>query len=75
MSIEDISKKALAIDAAEIRRPEDFFGTLQILVAKRLFWTEIAQWMQDNTEFYRSSTFWKKLYTEETDRRKPVSAK
>ncbi len=29
---------------------------------KGLGWTEIENWMRDNTEFYRSGTFWKGIY-------------
>ncbi len=30
---------------------------------KGLGWSEIAGWMRDHTEFYRSGTFWKNIYS------------
>ncbi len=50
------------------REPSAMLPVIDILLnEKGMFWTEIARWLYENTEFYRSAPFWKKLYTERRD--------
>jgi hypothetical protein len=62
--LEEIFAKADALPSRpKPRIVEDMIPLItKLRDEKQLSWTDIASWMNNNTEFNRSSSFWSKLY-------------
>lgn len=60
-----ILEKASSLPSlAPVRSEKDMLPVIKVLHEKGMFWTEIEQWMRDNTEFYRAAGFWKRMFVE-----------